>query len=165
MALSLTNVRLTLVVSATANPLSHRRVLDAKLRLLHDAGACPVSGARGSFGGIGVQPRVKLWLEKDGLLVFSDYRAELLDHIARTGSISGGAERMGLSYRRAWGKIKEIEHNLGVRLVQSEAGGPGGGRTRLTAEAEELLAHYRAFRAAAQSDLKRDFAEAFDRGG
>jgi len=70
-----------------------------------------------------VQPRVKLWLEKDGLLVFSDYRAELLDHIAKTGSISAGAERMGLSYRRAWGKIKEIEHNLGVRLVRSEAAG------------------------------------------
>jgi len=112
-----------------------------------------------------VQPRVKLWVEKDGLLVFSDYRAELLNHIARTGSIRGGAERMGLSYRRAWGKIKEIEHNLGVRLVQSEAGGVGGGRTRLTAEAEELLARYRAFRAAAESDVSRDFAEAFGRGG
>jgi molybdate transport system regulatory protein len=108
---------------------------------------------------------VKLWLEKDGLLVFSDYRAELLDHIARTGSISGGAERMGLSYRRAWGKIKEIEHNLGLRLVLSEAGGLGGGRTKLTPEGEELLARYRAFRAAAQSDVNRDFAEAFARNG
>jgi molybdate transport system regulatory protein len=112
-----------------------------------------------------VKPKVKLWIEKDGLLAFSDYRAELLNHIAETGSISGGAERMGLSYRRAWGKIKEIEHNLGVRLVESEAGGSGGGRTRLTEEAEELLACYRAFRAAAQADVSRDFAEAFGREG
>jgi molybdate transport repressor ModE-like protein len=108
-----------------------------------------------------VQPRLKLWLEKDGLIVFSDYRAELLDHIARTGSIRGGAERMGLSYRRAWGKIKEIEQNLGVRLVRSEAGGPGGGRTSLTAEGEEILACYRAFRAAAGADVSRDFTRAF----
>ncbi len=112
-----------------------------------------------------MQPRVKLWVEKDGLLVFSDYRAELLDHIAKTGSISGGAERMGLSYRRAWGKIKEIEHNLGVRLVWSEVGGLGGGRTKLSPEGEELLARYRAFRAAAKSHVKRDFVEAFGRGG
>jgi molybdate transport system regulatory protein len=112
-----------------------------------------------------VQPRVKLWVEKNGLLVFSDYRAELLDHIAKTGSISGGAERMGLSYRRAWGKIKEIEHNLGVRLVRSEAGGPGGGRTTLTTEGEQLLTRYRAFRAAAQSHVGRDFDEAFASGG
>ena len=72
---------------------------------------------------VAVEPKLKLWVEKDGLLVFSEYRAKLLDHIAKTGSIRGGAERMGLSYRRAWGKIKEIERNLGVRLVESEAGG------------------------------------------
>ena len=112
-----------------------------------------------------MQPRVKLWVEKDGLLVFSDYRAELLAHIAKTGSISGGAERMGLSYRRAWGKIKEIEHNLGVRLVQSEAGGLGGGGTKLTPEGEEFLARYRAFRAAAQSHVGQDFAERFTKDG
>ena len=70
-----------------------------------------------------------------------------------------------LSYRRAWGKIKEIEHNLGVRLVRSEVGGLDGGRTRLTAEGEELLARYRAFRAAAQAHVERDFAEAFVREG
>ncbi len=111
-----------------------------------------------------MEPRLKLWVEKGGLIVFSDYRAELLDNIARTGSISGGAERMGLSYRRAWGKIKEIEHNLGMRLVQSEAGGPGGGRTSLTPEGEQILARYRAFRAAARADVRRDFARAFDKG-
>ena len=72
---------------------------------------------------------------------------------------------MGLSYRRAWGKIKDIERNLGVRLVQSEAGGPGGGQTKLTPEGEELLVCYRAFRAAAESDVKRDFAKAFRKEG
>jgi molybdate transport system regulatory protein len=111
-----------------------------------------------------LEPRVKLWVEKDGLLVFSDYRAELLEHIAKTGSISGGAERMGLSYRRAWGKIKEIEHNLGVRLVRSEVGGQGGGRTALTPEGEEFLACYRAFRAAAQSHVSQEFGQAFAKG-
>lgn len=112
-----------------------------------------------------MQPRVKLWVEKDGLLVFSDYRAELLDHIAKTGSISGGAERMALSYRRAWGKIREIEHNLGVRLVRSEAGGLGGGRSKLTPAGEELLTRYRAFRAAAQSHVSQDFTRAFAKSG
>ena len=112
-----------------------------------------------------MEPRIKLWVEKEGLLVFSDYRAELLEHIAKTGSISGGAERMGLSYRRAWGKIKEIEHNLGVRLVQSAVGGLDGGRSKLTPEGEELLARYRAFRAAVQSHVSQDFTEAFNKRG
>src|SRR4030042_1514613 len=108
-----------------------------------------------------MEPKLKLWVEKDGVLVFSDYRATLLDHIAKTGSIRGGAERMGLSYRRAWGKIKEIERNLGVRLVESEVGGPGGGQTRLTPEGEPLLARYRSFQGAMEADMKRHFAGAF----
>ena len=108
-----------------------------------------------------MEPKQKLWVEKDGVLVFSDYRAMLLDHIAKTGSIRGGAERMGLSYRRAWGKIKEIERNLGVRLVDSEVGGTGGGQTRLTAGGERLLARDAGFPGPAGADMKRDFAPAF----
>ncbi|MGB6838483.1 MAG: LysR family transcriptional regulator [Dehalococcoidia bacterium] len=112
-----------------------------------------------------MEPKVKLWMEKDGLLVFSDYRAELLQCIAETGSLAEGAQRMGLSYRRAWGKIKEIERNLGVRLVQSEVGGRGGGATRLTPEGERLLALYRRFRRAVELDLDREFADVFGREG
>jgi molybdate transport repressor ModE-like protein len=50
-------------------------------------------------------------------------------------------------------------------LVRSETGGSGGGRTTLTTQGEQLLARYRAFRAAAQSHVGRDFEEAFAGGG
>ena len=112
-----------------------------------------------------MEPKLKLWIEKKGLLVLSDYRVQLLQHVAETGSLAQAAERMGLSYRRAWGKIKEIERNLGVRLVQSEVGGRGGGATRLTPEGERLLALYRRFRRAVESDLDREFADVFGREG
>jgi molybdate transport system regulatory protein len=108
-----------------------------------------------------VEPKVKLWLEKAGLLVLSDYRAQLLQHVADTGSLSQAAECMGLSYRRAWGKIKEIEANLGFRLVQSEVGGVGGGRTRLTPRGECLLGQYKRFRTAVEADVGREFTKAF----
>jgi len=112
-------------------------------------------------GDIAVEPKVKLWIEKAGLLVLSDYRAQLLQHVADTGSLAQAAERMGLSYRRAWGKIKEAERNLGLRLVQSEVGGVGGGRTRLTPTGERLLAQYRRFQTAVEVDVGREFADAF----
>ena len=86
-----------------------------------------------------LEPRVKLWWEKDGKLVFSDYRAELLKSVRETGSLALAAERMGLSYRRAWGKIREIEDNLGQALVESRRGGASGGRTRLTPLGDSLL--------------------------
>ena len=109
-----------------------------------------------------LEPRIKLWVEKDGLLVLSDYRAQLLRHIAETGSLAEAAARMGLSYRRAWGKVREIERNLGVELVHSEAGGPGGGGSRLTREGERLLALYGRFRRRMAADLGKEFQEVFD---
>lgn len=104
-------------------------------------------------------PRFKLWLEQDGVLVMSEYRAELLRQVAATGSLAEAAQRMNLSYRRAWGKIREIERNFGVVLVQSEAGGAGGGSSRLTPEGERLLALYDRFCEVMSSNLGREFRQ------
>ena len=90
-------------------------------------------------------PRQKLWLEREGKLVMSDYRLRLLQLIAETGSLAQAATAMKLSYRRAWGKVKELEANLGMQLVQSEVGGAGGGHTSLSPEACELVAAYGRF--------------------
>jgi molybdate transport system regulatory protein len=110
----------------------------------------------------GMEPRIKLWVEKDGMLVLSDYRVQLLRHVGETGSLTEAAQRMGLSYRRAWGKIREIERNLGVKLVESEVGGAGGGSSHLTTEGERLVALYQRFRKAMESDLGKEFQEVFD---
>ena len=111
----------------------------------------------------GLEPRIKLWVERDGFLVLSDYRARLLQQVAETGSLAEAAQRMGLSYRRAWGKIREIEQNLGVRLVQSDVGGAGGGGSRLTREGERLVALYKRFRRLMEVDLRKEFSDVFKR--
>lgn len=90
-------------------------------------------------------PCQKLWLERDGKLVMSDYRLRLLNLIAETGSLAQAATVMGLSYRRAWGKVKELEANLGLSLVQSEVGGAGGGHTLLSPEGNQLMNAYARF--------------------
>jgi molybdate transport system regulatory protein len=108
-----------------------------------------------------LEPQIKLWVERDGKLVLSDYRVRLLEYIAESGSLAEAAERMGLSYRRAWGKIREIEQNLGVRLVASEVGGAGGGGSRLTREGERLVRLYQRFRTLMETDLGKEFREVF----
>ncbi len=90
-------------------------------------------------------PRQKLWLERNEKLVMSDYRLRLLELIAESGSLAQAATMLGLSYRRAWGKVKELEANLGLSLVQSEVGGAGGGHTTLSPAAGELVAAYARF--------------------
>jgi len=111
---------------------------------------------------LALEPRIKLWVESDGRLVLSDYRVQLLRHVAETGSLAEAAQRMGLSYRRAWGKIREIERNLGATLVQSEVGGAGGGGSRLTPQGERLVALYQRFRRLMEQDLGKEFQEVFD---
>ena len=108
-----------------------------------------------------MEPRIKLWVEQDGKLVLSDYRVRLLEFIEETGSLAEAAHRMQLSYRRAWGKVREIELNLGVKLVESAAGGAGGGGSRLTDEGRRLVALFERFRQATEQDLSREFARVF----
>src|SRR5688572_2352006 len=57
-------------------------------------------------GGWEMEPRVKLWLESEGRLALSDYRLRLLELIEERESLADAAGELGLSYRRAWGKIK-----------------------------------------------------------
>ena len=108
-----------------------------------------------------MEPRGKFWLEHDERLAMSDYRLRLLTAIAETGSLSAAAQRMGLSYRRAWGKVRELERNLGFPLVESVAGGPGGGGSRLTPEGAELVRRYERFIERAHRDVARLYDEVF----
>lgn len=108
-----------------------------------------------------LQPRVKLWIEKDGHLVLSQYRVALLRHIAETGSLAQAAQRIGWSYRRAWGKIKEIERNLGAPLVHSTAGGQGGGHTSLTPLGERLVDLFDQLQSLVEQDVIKDFERSF----
>lgn len=108
-----------------------------------------------------MEPRAKLWIERHGRLALSDYRVELLRRIEETGSLAEAAEKMQLSYRRAWGKVREIEQNLGLKLVESAAGGAGGGGSRLTADGRRLLDRYDRFRSAVDLAVEQAFAAAF----
>ncbi len=54
-------------------------------------------------------------------------KAELLDGIAETGSIAAAGRRMGMSYRRAWLLVEELNATFAGPLVDAAKGGAGGG--------------------------------------
>lgn len=93
--------------------------------------------------------------------MLSDYRVRILQLVRETGSLARAAERLGLSYRRAWGKVREIEQNLGLSLVESEVGGAGGGGSSLTADGERLVALYERFRKRMERELGKEFRQLF----
>ncbi len=81
---------------------------------------CEQSNGHSSSGGKAVfSPAVKLhlWLEKDGGVFFGCGRYELLKQIDELGSLKLASEKLGLSYRGAWGKIKRTEEIIGERLI------------------------------------------------
>lgn len=108
-----------------------------------------------------MQPRSKIWIEIEGDLVLSDWRVALLEAIEETGSLAKAAEKHGIAYRRAWGKIKEMEDRLGTRLIEAQAGGVGGGSTQLTPQAKEYIAKYRRFQAGIPEMVDKKFREIF----
>ncbi len=68
-----------------------------------------------------------IWLEVDGEVALSQWRLQLLEAVEETGSISAAAEKIGVSYHRAWEKIHDCEERLGVKLLETKTGGHGGG--------------------------------------
>ena len=77
-------------------------------------------------------------------------KAELLEGIRDTGSIAAAGRRMGMSYKRAWALVEEMNAAFRAPLVSSARGGAGGGGAQLTPEGREVLEAYRAMLAAAE---------------
>ena len=97
---------------------------------------------------MGSQPALKL---KAQLLVgqaiaIGPGKADLLDAIAETGSISAAGRAMGISYRRAWLMVDMMNRLFAEPLVHTTRGGPGG--ARLTDAGQAALAAYRGLQAA-----------------
>jgi molybdate transport system regulatory protein len=70
-------------------------------------------------------------------------KADLLDAIHETGSISAAGRKLGMSYRRAWLLVDEMNHCFLTPLVESRLGGAGGGGARVTELGHEALRRYR----------------------
>jgi molybdate transport system regulatory protein len=88
-------------------------------------------------------------------------KVALLEEIARSGSISAAGRAMKMSYRRAWELVEDLNRTLGNPVVETAAGGAGGGGTRLTEAGAALVAQYRAMEAAAAATA-RDYLQALD---
>src|SRR5438477_13094700 len=69
-------------------------------------------------------------------------KAELLRHIAETGSISEAARRMDMSYNRAWLLVRTMNRSFKEPLVRATRGGDSRGGAELTKTGKRVLALY-----------------------
>ena len=108
-----------------------------------------------------MRPKFNLWIEKEGQVVLSTWRVDLLNAVDDTGSISSAAEAMEVPYRRAWERIHEMEERLGESLVDTEVGGAKGGGAKLTDLALDLVQRFQTFSAGLDQEVRGRFDRAF----
>ncbi len=89
-----------------------------------------------------VYARSKIWLDLDGRVALSEWRIHLLEAVGEAGSLAAAAQRLGVPYRTAWYKLREIEDRLGTRLLEGHSGGSDGGHMTLTPEARDIIRRF-----------------------
>lgn len=85
--------------------------------------------------------RLRIVLEPE--IALGPGKADLLDGIERTGSIAAAGRAMGMSYKRAWGLIEEMNEDFGAALVHTTKGGKSYGGAALTPTGKKILTLYR----------------------
>jgi molybdate transport system regulatory protein len=83
-------------------------------------------------------------------------KVALMELISKHGSISAAGKEMGMSYRRAWLLVDEINHIFRAPLVETQMGGAGGGGARLTRLGRDVVGRYRAIEDAAATAAAAD---------
>jgi molybdate transport system regulatory protein len=68
----------------------------------------------------------------------------VLEEIARAGSISAAGRALKMSYRRTWELVEDLNTSLGTQVVETAAGGSGGGGAVLTPAGKAVVTSYRA---------------------
>ncbi len=104
-------------------------------------------------------PGLTLRILAPGAAAMGPGKADLLERIARTGSISAAAREMDMSYRRAWQLVESMNTAFTGPLVTTATGGKRGGGAEVTPLGIDLLARFRKMESAASraiaADLKR----------
>ncbi|ARO15362.1 molybdenum-binding transcriptional regulator [Ketogulonicigenium robustum] len=95
---------------------------------------------------------IKLRLQFADDAVFGPGKAELLEHIRDEGSIAAAGRLMGMSYKRAWSLVEEMNRSFTQPLVLSARGGASGGKAQVTPAGQEVLNAFRALEAILQQD-------------
>ena len=87
-----------------------------------------------------LQPRFRIMVGDE--IGLGPGKAKLLEGLGRTGSISDAARQMEMSYMRAWGLIRTMNHCFQEPLVETTRGGRAKGGAHLTPAGKKVLRLY-----------------------
>src|SRR6186997_119969 len=91
--------------------------------------------------------KLKLQLYCGDEIAMGPGKADLLEAIAREGSISAAGRALGMSYRRAWMLVDAMNRCFRAPLVETHPGGGKNAGAKLTQTGGAALEAYRALSA------------------
>jgi len=100
--------------------------------------------------------RLRCWIEIDGEKFFGPGPAELLELIGEVGSIANAAKKMGMSYKKAWDMVEELNTRGQKPFVISRKGGEKGGGAELTETGKKVILKYRNLTAKLNAIVEND---------
>ena len=100
--------------------------------------------------------RFRLRVRQGETIAIGPGKIDLLAAVQACGSISAAARSLGMSYRRAWMLLEELNASLSSPATVSEQGGVKGGGSVLTPVGEEVIRIYRAIDEQARLSCARD---------
>lgn len=100
--------------------------------------------------------RLRILLDPDGHI--GPGKVALLELIEGLGSISAAGRALGMSYRRAWELVEEMNRIFGRAVAETQAGGRQGGGARLTDLGRAVVTRFRAAERAAETAIAADVA-------
>jgi len=104
-------------------------------------------------------PRLTLRVDLGGGRALGPGKVRLLEAIAETGSISKAGLVLGMSYRRAWLLVDDMNTCFRDAVIATRPGGSHGGGASLTPFGEKLVASYRAIEADATAASHRHLSD------
>lgn len=88
-------------------------------------------------------PTIRLRIDLSPDSALGPGKIALLEHIEATGSLSQAARELGMSYRRAWLLLDDVNRMFTGPATTASVGGSGGGGAQLTDLGRAIVKVYR----------------------
>ena len=106
-----------------------------------------------------IQPHIRIRIPFGDDYAIGPGKADLLEAIQRTGSISAAGRELKMSYRRAWLLVDTMNRCFQQPLVETATGGASGGGAQVTELGRDVLRRFRTIEHKAAESIGEDLAE------
>jgi len=113
---------------------------------INHKGWCTVNESSQKLPGEGYSDKIRarFWIVGNDQSAYVGIgRIELLQKIEALGSMNQAAKSMGMSYKKAWKIIQELNTMYSEPLVVKEVGGKAGGGSVVTDRGKKLIADFK----------------------